>query len=94
MGSARKVTLMGRYYFHLQKMGERVLIDEEGAELPDLESAREQAFRAARELVADAILAGSDLDTVAIIVMDDQGHELYIPLGAVLPKSLRGHRLN
>ena len=86
---------MGRYYFHLKRVDQRILWDEEGSELPDLEAARAEALQAARALVADAILMGCDVETQAILVMDEQGQELnHIPLRMVMPKSLLSRRLN
>jgi uncharacterized protein DUF6894 len=47
---------MPRFYFHV--FNDVVAMDEEGAELPDLEAAREQALEAARELVCESIHHG------------------------------------
>jgi hypothetical protein len=81
---------MERYFLHLKKAGVGILEDEEGSDLPDLQAARDEALRAARDIVADAIKAGSDLNTEAVIVANGQGRELdRVPLTAVLPKSLQ-----
>jgi Domain of unknown function (DUF6894) len=45
---------MPRFYFHMRQ-GARLVIDEEGMELPSQGHARAQALQSARELWADAI---------------------------------------
>src|SRR5688572_4844550 len=81
---------MQRYYFHLQKLGESgVVADEEGSELTSLDAAREEALKAAREILADAIRAGYGLVTEAIIVSDDAQRELVrVALKDALPETI------
>jgi hypothetical protein len=79
---------MKRFYFHLA-IGSRLLKDEDGVELPSKESARAQAVRSTRELVADAIKHGINLHVDAIVVADDQGKEIArVSTKEVLPKRL------
>jgi hypothetical protein len=47
---------MPRYFFHLYN--DLVALDEEGAELPDLEAARTHAIRNIRELMCEELLKG------------------------------------
>lgn len=45
---------MPRYYFHIVD-GQGTIWDEEGSDLPDLESVRVEALNSAHELVGEAI---------------------------------------
>lgn len=66
---------MPRYRFHVRD--DLHTDDAEGAELPDLESARETAMEAARELVCADIKNGwLNLDH-SIEVTDDEGATLF-----------------
>ena len=47
---------MRRYYFDL-RTGEALAVDEEGTELPDIDSAQEEATRSLVALARDAIRA-------------------------------------
>jgi hypothetical protein len=79
---------MTRFYFHLVEGDDR-LADEEGIELPDLASAREEAERAAREVLADAIKAGLPSVPDAFVIADEAGRDIArIALADVLPKGL------
>ena len=81
---------MTRYYLHLNNVVDGILTDDEGISLSDLDAAREEAFGTARELIADAVETGREMDIDAIIIADDQGHELdRVYLKAVLPRTLR-----
>lgn len=46
------------------------LTDEEGADLPTLEDARQEAERGARELIGEATETGQPLDVTAIEILD------------------------
>jgi hypothetical protein len=83
--------VMIQYYFHLSTTTDDLIEDQEGADFPNLDSARQEALMAARELVADAVQTGRELSTDAIIIEDDNGRQLdQVKLLAVLPRSLRG----
>src|ERR1044072_3948817 len=58
-GSPGREARMGRFYFHV-RMGDELIPDDEGRDLPDLSAALREAQLAARELLADAIKAGQD----------------------------------
>src|SRR5215204_583370 len=45
---------MPKYHFH-QRTGHRVVEDDEGSDFPDIETARQYALHAARELLAESI---------------------------------------
>jgi hypothetical protein len=81
---------MERYFLHLKKASVGILEDEEGSELPNIQAAHDEALSGARDILADAIRAGSDLRTEAVIIADDRGHELdRVPLMDVLPRNFR-----
>jgi hypothetical protein len=71
-----------RYFFHLQE-GDTILEDEEGAQFADDAAACDAGFRAARGLLASAVIEGRlPLDHV-VVVSDDQGVVLLsLTLGA------------
>ena len=62
---------MPRFYFHV--FNDVIAIDEEGLELPDLETAREQAMESARELVCEGIHKGH-LNLDHRIEVEDEAH--------------------
>jgi hypothetical protein len=70
---AAAVTLrMPRFYFHVVA-GPTRIPDQEGAELPHLEMARQEAISAARELVADALRSGRSLSSALFEIADASG---------------------
>lgn len=80
---------MARYLFHI-KDGARLVRDQEGTDLAGPDHARAHALQSARELCANAIKAGRDLDADALVVADAQGQSLtFVPVVEVLPKRLR-----
>jgi uncharacterized protein DUF6894 len=80
---------MHRYYFHLRLDG-RVIADQEGADLPDIATAHEEALASARQILADVIRSGKEDIPEAFIITDSDGHELEIlPLVAAMPHRLR-----
>jgi hypothetical protein len=52
---------MIRLYFHIRQ-GNRLSKDPEGAEFNDLETARAEAVRSARELLSQRVLNGEEID--------------------------------
>ena len=80
---------MGRFYFHLQ-VGDQIVPDDEGKELPDLSAAEHEAILTARELVAEAIKSGRPEVPEAFVIADEEGREIdTVPLAAVLPENLK-----
>jgi hypothetical protein len=80
---------MRRFYFHLKSAGELVP-DDEGLELPSLDEAKREALQDARELLAEAIKAGSPKVHEALIIADEAGRTLHeLPLVEVLPEPLK-----
>ena len=78
-----------RFYLHI-KDGANLIRDEEGVDLPTAADARDQALHAARELVADAVMSGRDLDADAFLIADQDGKQLtFLPLTDALPERLR-----
>ena len=80
---------MGRFYFHLRD-GAALITDPEGTDLRDAAEAKRMALLSARELVADAIKAGSPHVPEAFVIADDAGRTLLeLPLVEVLPERLK-----
>jgi hypothetical protein len=78
-----------RFYLHI-KDGANLIRDEEGVDLPTAADAPDQALHAARELVADAVMSGRNLDADAFLIADQDGKQLaYLPLTDALPERLR-----
>jgi len=65
---------MPRYYFHLHNGA--LARDEEGRELPDLEAARQEAIKAARELMGEDIKEGLLRLGHRIEIGDEDGREV------------------
>lgn len=77
---------MKRFFFHLRRHGGDVLLDEQGAECPDLEFAVEEACSGAREILAEALRHNQQIVADAMLVADEEGRTLEtIPLSALLP---------
>ncbi len=66
---------MPRFYVDLQPGNDRVFIDDEGIELPDIHAARIEAWYALRDLVVDH-LAGEIGPTVVHVVVRSEGEPL------------------
>lgn len=75
---------MPRFYFHL--FNDAIVKDEEGAELPDIQSARDRAIEAARSLIGSYIIDGERVHLMHHIdVTDDNGRQvLSIPFKEVV----------
>jgi hypothetical protein len=64
---------MSRYYLHLRNEGEYIR-DPEGADFANVEAAKLEAVRSAREIIADEIYSGSPVDLRdSIEVADTEG---------------------
>src|SRR3954447_10813789 len=80
---------MARFYFHLQDGGE-LIPDPEGTELPDCETAKQEALHSARELLSNAIRSGKPKVPEAFVIADEAGRMLdVVPLAAVLPATIK-----
>lgn len=66
---------MRRYFFHIRD-GDRREIDLEGSEFETLELAIEDARMAAREIMAEKVLAGYAPDGQFFEITDESGHVL------------------
>jgi hypothetical protein len=62
---------MPRYYFNLYN--DVVAMDEEGKELPDLEAARANGIREAREMIQDMVAEGRINFSHRIEIADETG---------------------
>lgn len=60
------------FYFNLQTDG-AVSKDPEGVDLPDLDTARQEATKAAREMAAAAVATGSEASVDNILISDAGG---------------------
>lgn len=75
---------MPRYYFHVRHDG-GVEEDLEGAEFPTLEAAHVEAILAAREIIAEKVLAGDVIDGHKFEITTDNGDVvLEVPFKSVL----------
>jgi hypothetical protein len=76
-------------YFHL-RAGDELLRDDQGQDFPDVSTARREAERSAREIVAEAIRSGREQVPEAFVIADELGVPIdTLPLAAVLPKPFR-----
>jgi hypothetical protein len=67
---------MPLFYFHINE-DSNVLYDEEGSDHPDLQAARGEAIEGIRQIISDAVRAGSPLRLDReMLVADDAGHTL------------------
>jgi hypothetical protein len=81
---------MQRFFFHVLDNG-RMILDEEGIELADLDAARDEATKSVRWMLGEAIKAGKLTVPDAFVIADESGRTLdTIPLATALPHSLRG----
>jgi len=69
---------MPRYFFHVRDNEGDISRDEEGQELPDLESARREAVNANREMLGERLLHGGSLNHRQIEIADDSGEILTV----------------
>jgi hypothetical protein len=80
---------MAMFYFHIQT-SDLLVEDLEGIDLADLAEAREEAFEAARNILAEAIRSGDDWADKAFVIADEQGRRLMsMPITDAMPKGLR-----
>jgi hypothetical protein len=63
---------MPHFYLHLRD-GDRLIEDQEGSELPDLDAARQQAMAGAREILAGKMLAGEVVNGQRFEITDEAG---------------------
>jgi hypothetical protein len=77
-------------YFLRLRTGDVIDDDPEGTVLPDLKAARQEAIRAARELLANAITSGRDDHPDEILIFDQEDKRLStVRLADVVPRKLR-----
>lgn len=63
---------MIRLYFNIRD-GDRLSRDPEGAEFLDVETARAEAVRSARELLSQRVLNGEEIDGQSFELTDESG---------------------
>jgi hypothetical protein len=68
---------MTRFFFHIRD-GEEYLEDEEGVELPDLDTAHHEAISAAREMISDMVLRGKVINGQAFEIANADGQILKV----------------
>lgn len=66
---------MPKYYFHMREH-DALVEDPDGADLPDIAAAREEALRAAREMVVEMVARGEIIDGQQFVICDDTGKHL------------------
>jgi hypothetical protein len=64
---------MPRYFFHLRAPTGRLILDDEGVDLPDLDAAAREAVEAARTFSNDAELGGDDYSGWFFEIRSDTG---------------------
>jgi hypothetical protein len=64
---------MPKFYFHIRD-GDKWIEDSEGLDLPNAEAAKQEALKAAREMLAARLMAGEVLDGQTLEIWD--GHNL------------------
>ncbi|MGE3831231.1 MAG: hypothetical protein AB7F76_09595 [Parvibaculaceae bacterium] len=72
---AESNTVMARFYFNIRH-SEGLIEDTEGQELRSLEEAHAEAVASARELIAEAVLLGEQIDHRAFEISDETGSTL------------------
>ena len=68
--------MMPRFFFDTHDNG-RVLHDEEGTELPDMDAVRKAVMSALPKIAADEIPTAGDRQHFAVLVSDEDGHPVY-----------------
>ena len=63
---------MARYFFNVIAAADSI-VDLEGSELPDLQSARTEGIEQIRELMADAMRSGVDISSRRLEIRDASG---------------------
>jgi hypothetical protein len=75
---------MAKFYFHSRNANE-FIEDDWGVDLPDLEAARKEAMRAAREIIAEQLLNNRAIPDEVFESVDADGTILaYLPLKAAI----------
>jgi hypothetical protein len=75
---------MPRYFFNIRS-ADGVLRDPDGTELPDLDAARVEAEHSARDLLANILRQGGELNGQVFEIADDRGKVLErLPFRSVL----------
>jgi hypothetical protein len=80
---------MVKFYFNVQT-DSAVAEDPEGTDLRDLEAARQEATKAAREMAAAAVRAADEHHVECTLIADASGRVLAtVSLADMIPKGLR-----
>lgn len=66
---------MPRYYFHIRS-DDGLILDPDGTELVDLDAARAEAEQSARDLLANLLKDGKELDGQVFEISDHTGNVL------------------
>ena len=61
------------YFLNIRDDQNDLILDTEGQDCADLDAARTEAMEAAREMLADRILAGKPLDGTSVEIVDSAG---------------------
>jgi hypothetical protein len=67
---------MPRYYFHILRPDCAPVLDDQGAEFEDYEAAQSEAVASVRDLVADAVRRGNQVNGLGIEIVDEDGKVL------------------
>lgn len=63
---------MSKYYFNI-RIGDNVLPDPEGAEMPDIEAAHAEAIISAQEILAEKVAGGKLVNGQTLEIFDQDG---------------------
>lgn len=74
-----------RYYLHMRS-GETFMEDPDGEEFANLDAAKEEAIRSAREIMADRLRVGLPLDGQTFEIHDEDGNLVAtVPFKSAIP---------
>ena len=74
---------MPRFYFHIRE-GDKRIEDPEGLVLPNADAAKQEAVKAAREMLAARLMAGEELDGATLEIWTHQRLVAAIPFKDVV----------
>jgi hypothetical protein len=73
-----------RFFFHIRD-NEDLVEDLEGVEMASVQTARDEAVKAAREMLAERLLRGETVDGQTFEICDEMGTKLFsVPFKSVI----------
>jgi hypothetical protein len=68
---------MARFYFNVREFG-RLVEDPEGIDLPTVDAARDEAIKAAREIMSERLMRGEKPDHSRFEIADESGNLILV----------------